>query len=589
MDTVGQQAAWDELQNSLKLVADKFPFIEAQVAGAPLIALNTSKQTRASSIRLSILAGGLLAMLVLFAYRSWQALLLTALPVVIGVLFAVAISSLIYPVMHVLTMAFGVTLLGLALDYPVHILSHRSNGETLEDSVLNIWPTLRLGVITTLFAFSALVWTDFEGIARLGVFSITGLLSAALVSRYLLPGLDKLIFNQKRFQVTGRLWLQNIRWPKLPPLSVPGISALLIVVAGFLLARVVPWSDDLAALSPVPDELIKQELQLRTSLQLAQTGTQILVHADDLDGVLGKELSLLPTLRQARLDGLVDGWQIAASVLLPASRQQQLQSRLPAAAELKNNLSQAIADTPFIISGFEQFQLDVKQSRELPPLNLDMLSTSSLGEWLSSLLLDLKDTDSGGYAGIVRLHGLVDAAELRLRLDKLGMEGVWLVETRQELSQALATFRLKLTKMLLFSAVLTVLVLLLLLRQQAGRVLGITMVVSAAIIGAAWFTYAVSGSLNLLNLIGLILVAGFGIDYALFFTRPAKSRKEQAATLHALLVCLGSSSIVFILLALSGIRVLESIGVVVASGVILAFACSWLAAASMQIDTEQYK
>ncbi len=582
MDAKGQALAWEELNMAVESVRAQFPLLQAQFAGAPFIALKTSQQTKDASIRLSLLAGGLLAVLILIVYRSLLALLMTALPVIIGILFAAAISSLVYPVLHVLTMAFGVTLIGLAIDYPVHILSHRYPGKSIRSSIAVVWPTLRLSVLTTLLAFSALIWTNFEGIARLGVFSVAGLFVAAMVSRYLLPVLDDLWVSGKGVVSTRQRRLSsNIPQPNLRLLPVLLVGAVIIVISGFTLARTLSWSDNLASLSPVPDALIKQEQQLRKQLRLPEPGTQIVVYADTLDAVLDKELLLQPVLEQARTDGLLASWQMAASVLLPVSKQLELQQLLPTQDLLQLNLQQAITQTPFVASAFEQFQLDVEASRKLPPLTQQMLDETALGDWLSGLLLDLKGTDSGGYAGIVRLAGLPEVKELTSRLDALQLESVWLVETGVELSQSLTDFRMKLTQLLLFSAGITILALLIMLRQP-GRVLAICLIVSGSIIGAAWVAWLSGGSLNLLHLIGLILVAGFGIDYALFFTRQGDTKNERAATLQALLICLCSSFIVFALLAFSGIRILESIGIVVTSGVLFAFVFSWLVSTTIK-------
>jgi predicted exporter len=77
--------------------------------------------------------------------------------------------------------------------------------------------------------------------------------------------------------------------------------------------------------------------------------------------------------------------------------------------------------------------------------------------------------------------------------------------------------------------------------------------------------------LNLFHLIALVLAAGLGLDYALFFERAADDPPEQRRTLHAVLVCTLSTFMVFALLALSTIPVLRSIGVTVSLGVVSNF------------------
>jgi predicted exporter len=69
----------------------------------------------------------------------------------------------------------------------------------------------------------------------------------------------------------------------------------------------------------------------------------------------------------------------------------------------------------------------------------------------------------------------------------------------------------------------------------------------------------------------LVLAAGLGLDYALFFERAEEDPREQRRTLHAVLVCALSTLMVFALLALSTIPVLQAIGVTVTIGVIANF------------------
>ena len=78
-------------------------------------------------------------------------------------------------------------------------------------------------------------------------------------------------------------------------------------------------------------------------------------------------------------------------------------------------------------------------------------------------------------------------------------------------------------------------------------------------------------ALDLFHLISLVLAAGLGLDYALFFERAGSDRAERLRTLHGILVCALSTWMVFLLLSLSSIPVLRSIGVTVSLGVLFNF------------------
>jgi len=83
-------------------------------------------------------------------------------------------------------------------------------------------------------------------------------------------------------------------------------------------------------------------------------------------------------------------------------------------------------------------------------------------------------------------------------------------------------------------------------------------------------------SLSLFHLLSLLLVAGVGLDYALFFEHHGADSAASASTLRANLVCAGTTVSVFTILALSPIPVLHGIGLTVALGTAIALAMAFL-------------
>ena len=90
--------------------------------------------------------------------------------------------------------------------------------------------------------------------------------------------------------------------------------------------------------------------------------------------------------------------------------------------------------------------------------------------------------------------------------------------------------------------------------------------------------------LNLFHLVSLVLAAGLGLDYALFFDHAGDDRDEQLRTLHAVIVCSLTTLLVFSLLALSSIPVLRAIGGTVALGVAFNFALALLIARAPAVE-----
>ena len=130
---------------------------------------------------------------------------------------------------HGITLGFGVTLLGVVDDYPIHLFSHLTGKRPPPTVMRDIWPTMRVGVLTTAIGFSALsVFAGFPGLSQLGVFSITGLLAAAAVTRWVLPFLVPAGFAPTRTgaglsKVVDRL--THARW--VVPISM-GLAGLFL-------------------------------------------------------------------------------------------------------------------------------------------------------------------------------------------------------------------------------------------------------------------------------------------------------------------------------------------------------------------------
>jgi predicted exporter len=147
---------------------------------------------------------------------------------------------------------------------------------------------------------------------------------------------------------------------------------------------------------------------------------------------------------------------------------------------------------------------------------------------------------------------------------------VTLLDVREASESLVARQRSGILKSLGFAVVLLVGVVALALRSRA-RVLRVLapMAITTLVVMAA--LSALGFSLTLFHLISLILVAGLGLDYALFFEHAARDRREQLRTLHAVLTCSVSTFMVFALLATSSLPVLRAIGLPVAIGVVSNF------------------
>jgi predicted exporter len=107
-------------------------------------------------------------------------------------LVGIAAVALGFGAVHGITLGFGITLIGESVDYSIYffVQSRQTQGDAEASSWRQLWwPTIRLGMLTSVCGFASLLPSGFPGLKQLGLYSIGGLIAAALVTRYVLPAL----------------------------------------------------------------------------------------------------------------------------------------------------------------------------------------------------------------------------------------------------------------------------------------------------------------------------------------------------------------------------------------------------------------
>lgn len=542
------------------------------VSGSPLFAVVARDRIRKESQLFSMAASLFMLLFMFVVFRSGMAVLLIILPLAGGLLMATALVSLLYGSIHGITLAFGITLLGVAIDYPVHLLMHARKEKSLQQAAVRIWPVLRLGVVTTALGYGAMSWTDFTGLSQLGIFSLTGLITAALITRTLLPVLKNTISSDRAIPIS--IFLTSKSRFSLRMIGFALIVFVLVSMAGLIQKNsFLPdefWSNDIATLSPVPAELVQRDRLLRSSLGMPESTSLIRVEADNIEQVLRKQELLQPILAEAIQKGYLSGTQSAANLIPSLQMQQYRRLLLPDREELSKRIHDALEGLPFRVESFDPFLDAVEETKLLNLLKPDDLRGSFLGAALDGLL----SINEKSVSGVIRLTGLVDPAVLEELVKESAIPQVAFINLKSSTNDLILEFRQEMLSRIVWVVAVILLVLFIGLRdmRRSVRVIG---PVILAVLFAAMVPLWLGESLNLFHLVSLLLVTGLGLDYALFFSSIRDDRDEAAIVTFSLIICSISSFVVFAMLASSEIPVLHSIGITVASGVVAAFVLSW--------------
>lgn len=506
-----------------------------------------------------------LVVLLLVAYRSWKIPLLGVLPLASAGLAGVVAVMLAFDQVHGITLAFGFTLIGVVQDYPIHLFSHQRPGLDPRANARRLWPTLATGVVSTCIAYVTFFFSGVEGLRQLAVFTISGLATAAVLTRLVMPELlDPARRDFADSKVMGRLGDAIERLPR-PRWSLAVIAALAAVV---VVASPAPfWQDDLSRLTPVPARSLAQDQDLRQELGAPDVLYVLAVQAPTRDAALAVSEALRPRLDALVAKGELDGYDMAARYLPSPALQQRRQRQLPDAAVARTMLDDALVDSPFRSDVFAPFLADLEQARTARPLTEADLAGTPLAPLVQGLLLE-----GGDHAtALVSLSGIADPQALAAALQGSGAQ---LMDLREASRTLVNTYHRVLVAMAVAAVLLAIAVGIAL--RERGRIVRVLLPMGLSALLILAVLRALGVELNLFHLISMILGAGLGLDYALFFDHAGDDAADQRRTLHALIVCSLMTLLVFVLLALSSIPVLRAIGATVAMGVVFNFVLALL-------------
>jgi predicted exporter len=539
------------------------------LSGAPVFALSSKQAIRLQIQLLSMAASVLLACFLFWYFRSVKILIYAALPAATAILAGLAIVVAIDGFIHGITIAFGITIIGIAIDYPIHYYTHaRYQQHASAAAVSRIWPMMRLGLVTTVIGFSAILFSEFSGLKQLGLFAISGLLAAMLTTRWVLPVLPiKSKDSKSTFQSVVKL-LPGHQYKLLKPVALllPVIAIIYILSNQQQL-----WQNDLSALSPIPQTLKQQDHQLRKAIGLAELRYALVLQNPSLEALLQQSEMLRPVLDAWQANQIITGYDMAANYIPSKAFQQQQQQRLPKKKDLAEKLDAILADTPLSAAAFQPFIDAVTQSQSLAALQWSAQSTADT--MLDSKIRTLLYQHNQQWVSLIPLQGVNPAIQTHLVQQQLPVQAE-LLDLKAGTEQMLSNYRTNALLWFMAGAVLILLIMLFSARQHSG-VLALVWPIAGAVVLTVASLMLLDYSLSIFHLVTLLLVVGLGIDYSVFtfFSRSAGNEITNItqASQVSVIICLVSTLIMFGALSLSELPVLNAIGLTTSLGAIYAF------------------
>lgn len=531
------------------------PALRVEYSSPGLMAAASEASIAHDAKRVSFVATLGIILILFIAYRSLPIVALCALPAAAGLVAGLCAVTAGFGSVHAITLAFGTTLIGEAVDYPSYLLTRLRVARTVADVQRELRRPFALAVLTTACGALAFLASGVDGLVQLGVLTSTGIVVSGVVAWWIVPRIAPPAW---RFRApTPR---SSGGWPtvRVGPRAAAVVGVSLLLVACALGHR--PWNDDPARMSPLPPQAIALDQSLRSAAGAPDAGRFALVHGAEIENVLQRTEQLRATLNAAIAAGELAGYDDVTRYLPSAATQRARLDALPDETTLRERVAQAIIGSPFRAGAFAPFVHDVELARVSPPLTAAAFAGTGVGLRIATLLRH----DSDGEWSVIALRGVRDPAALAARL-RADPAAATFVDLRAQATAMFAQFRRR-----TFAAIVAgALVIGIILAVGLESVRAAAEALAPALVGVAWTALGVmafDGGLSLFHVIALMLVLGIGVNYGLF-AQAAADRGDALRDLVATLALVsGTTAFAFAAMASSTIPVLRGIGVTVLTG-----------------------
>ncbi|MBW1781008.1 MAG: MMPL family transporter [Deltaproteobacteria bacterium] len=215
MDVIGKPL--QAVRHALDATLADYPDIEAGLTGRPVLQADEMETTDRDMTKAALIAMVLVALLFMVILHGWLRPLLLLISLIMAMAWSFGFATVAVGELNLLSIVFALVLVGIGVDFGVHIIMRyveaTKEGAGVEAavqiSIFRTGPGIILGAVTSVCAFYSVLWSDFIGLAELGMIGGTGVLLCLVSMMTVLPAM---------LLIAGRR--------NLFPSSVPSITAL---------------------------------------------------------------------------------------------------------------------------------------------------------------------------------------------------------------------------------------------------------------------------------------------------------------------------------------------------------------------------
>ena len=552
---VNSQLTSNELLSFFNRVKQSYPNVDIVHSG---IIFHTAENAAQAEFEMSFFGGvSMLGMLVLIivVFRSIFPIIGALLTIANAVLAGFVALVWLFPTVHMLSFVFGITLIGIAIDYSFHIMveyfqtteTTATNNTSKKQPDQQVVKSILLGFVTTAVGYLVFAFAPLNLMPQIATFVIAGLAGAVAFSLLILPHIMvRGVTAKGKVQFVENV-IRLFKHIQHHQRKITLLLGLLLVIA----YAIVPlkFDDNIRLLNASSEQMLANEKNHQQLLQNTNV-YRFYVVATSFQALLEKEEQISADINQQLPNAQVN----TLSDWVPSKQKQQLSFGILSAAQQSGVFDQLSTMFDYPIS-FDQ--LNYLEEAELTHSPLSTIVTSKLYRGNSTL------ANEQGYVSLMEVKQLTQAqlAELLPRLTEKYPQHLVYVDKAGTLTQVLTEFRLQ----LYWGFVLFFIVILLVfsLRFTVKDALKSGAILILVIALSLYASMLVQQTLNIFNVFAIMLILALAIDYLIFYReRGLLKPNVLAITLSAI-----SSILVFGMLSFSQTPAVFSFGITVMFGI----------------------
>lgn len=505
----------------------------------------------------------LLSALLLLGLRSLKAFFVLMIPF-LAAPAAIGITSLIYGQIGGLALGFGIVLLGIAVDFAIHLyLALRFDNGMRYEALRKIRKPILLAALTTTSVFVVLLFSQVPSHRQMATLALIGILMAVLLSYLIIP----MVIPSKADERAKSSLFFTFNFSSLQSYRIPIILFWLIFIFGGVICwNGLRYKGDLRALDVSDHSIMEDEKYFRQTWE--QQGEQgfLISKGRTLEEALENNSLVYSTLKKNSNISFQSIGPILPSISIQKEHftawqkfwQKERRSFEKRFAEIANQQG-------FVAKGFAPFfnWLDNNTSFLTP----EKLLNSPLQPFVNSMIKRVDNNGSNGQTSHYLVLTTVDITgghkKPLLQLDQ--KQGITLVSNLKWRSQVENMLRHDILTLSLSAACLIILITAITFRQ-ISKVVAVLAPVLSALASMAIFSYFRGAELNMMHLLMGIMVIGLSVDYGIFVVC-SRNNNTSKVSLIGVSICAASSLIGFGVLAFAYHPALSSLGTTVLVGI----------------------